>query len=501
MPLLARLSGITRSFGRVRALDGADLQVPAGMITGVLGENGAGKTTLLSVLGGLVTPDAGSVEVGGSRVTFRRPRDAWQVGVGMVHQHFALVPDLTVLENLALGRRTSFWGLGLGYDALREDVADLAERTGLEVSLDGPVRDLGVGERQRVEILKVLLREPRILILDEPTAVLTPVEVDRLFSLLRGLADEGTGVVLVAHKLDEVLDVADRMTVLRNGRTVLSALREEVDAEGLIRAMVGREKADPAAVGHGADHALRAPVVDTSPPVAQLEGVRVVRSGGQEALRGISMDVRRREILGVVGVEGNGQRELARVLAGRLKPSAGVVRLPTGVGFIPQDRTREGLVSGFSLTENMALALHQDRTYRRGPTLRWGALKETTEELVRRFDVRARGVRTRAGTLSGGNQQRLVVARELQAAKNLLVAENPTRGLDVAAASFVHEELSFRRRIPDGPGIVLISHDLDEVLSLSDRVMVMIRGTLVDVPHTQRSRQFVGALMLSGVHA
>jgi simple sugar transport system ATP-binding protein len=501
MALLAQLTDITKAFGRVSALDGADLQVPEGMVSGVLGENGAGKTTLLNILGGMLSPDSGSVEVGGHPVSLRRPRDAWKVGVGMVHQHFTLVPDLTVLENLALGRRTSAWGLGLGYEALREEVAGLVGRTGLDVSLDDPVRTLEVGERQRVEILKALLKKPRILILDEPTAVLTPGEVDSLFCLLRSLAEEGSGVVLVAHKLDEVLDVADRVTVLRDGRTVLSASRGEVDAPMLIRAMVGRERVDAAAVGHGADRSRRTPVLDPSPPVAHLEEVRVRGSRGEDALRGVSMEVRRREIVGVVGVEGNGQRELALVMAGRLKPSEGSVHLPSGVGFIPQDRTLEGLVGSFDLTENVALALHRDEAFRSGPFLRWRALKERTAELVGRFGVRARGVGTLAGTLSGGNQQRLVVARELHAAKDLLVAENPTRGLDVAAASFVHEELSFLRRIPEGPGIVLISSDLDEVLSLSDRVMVMVRGALVDVPHTQRSRQFVGALMLSGVHA
>jgi simple sugar transport system ATP-binding protein len=282
---------------------------------------------------------------------------------------------------------------------------------------------------------------------------------------------------------------------------VLSAPRTEVDALTLIRAMVDTERVDAAAVGHGADRSLRASVADSSPPVARLGEVRVRGSRGEDALRGVSLDVRRREIVGVVGVEGNGQRELALVIAGRLRPSAGTVRLPSSVGFIPQDRTAEGLVGSLDLTENVALALHREEAFRRGPLLRWGALEERTRELVGRFGVRAPGPGTLAGALSGGNQQRLVVARELHVAKDLLVAENPTRGLDVAAASFVHEELSFLRRIPDGPGIVLISSDLDEVLSLSDRIMVMVRGALVDVPHTQRSRQFVGALMLSGVHA
>ncbi|MDP2959419.1 MAG: ATP-binding cassette domain-containing protein, partial [Longimicrobiales bacterium] len=369
------------------------------------------------------------------------------------------------------------------------------------VPLDAPVGDLGVGSRQRVEILKALLRAPRILALDEPTAVLAPAEIAALFRLLRELAAGGGAVVLVAHKLDEVLSVADRVTVLRRGATVLTASAADVDAPALIRAMVGADEADPVAVGHwsGGGGALEAAA--GAEAVAALEGIRVRGARGEWAVDGASLDVRRGEIVGIAGVEGNGQRELALVLAGAAAPDEGRARVPEGVGFIPQDRTREGLIGAFDLTENFALALHGDGAFRRGPFLRWGALRDRTGELMRRFDVRAAGPDVRAGTLSGGNQQRVVVARELSVARDLLVAENPTRGLDVAAAGFVHGELARLAADPAGPGVVLLSTDLDEVLALSHRVFVMVRGRLEPVPAGERTREGVGARMLAGLHA
>lgn len=527
-PVLARLRGVVRRFGPVTALAGADLEVRAREVHGVLGENGAGKSTLLGVLGGMLRPDEGTVEISGSPVELTSPRTAWKHGIGLVHQHFTLVPTLSVLDNLALGRDAGTSGFGT--PRVRDSVMRLSERTGLSVPLDAMVEELGVGDRQRVEILKALLREPPILVLDEPTAVLTPGEVTSLFALLRDLAEEGRAVVLVAHKIDEILDVADRVTVLRRGRTVLSSARAEVDAPSLIRAMVGGEVASDAAVGR---HPGEEPSTEARPPrsgtaggpdrdvtvsravpagggadraagggpgerVAHLAGVRVRRPAGTAALVDVSLMVHRGEVVGIAGVEGNGQRELALVLTRRLDPAAGAVELAAGVGFVPQDRTLEGVVPDFDLVENMALALHDDPRFGEGSRLRWGRLREEAQRVVARFEVVTPSVDVRAGGLSGGNQQRLVVGRELVRARDLLVAENPTRGLDVAATAFVHREIERLARATGGPGIVLLSTDLDEVLALSSRVLVMTRGRLHAVLEAERSREEIGALMLGG---
>jgi simple sugar transport system ATP-binding protein len=484
-----RLRGIERRFGAVVALDGADLEIRSGEVHGVLGANGAGKSTLLNVLGGMLRPDAGTVELDGRGVTLGSPRDAWEHGVALVHQHFTLVPRLSVLENLALG--------GGRRRGLSRRVSDLMGRTGLRVPLDVAVEELGVGDRQRVEILKAMLRDPDVLVLDEPTAVLTPGEIDGLFRLLREIADEGRAVVLVAHKLDEVLSVADRVTVLRDGRTVLTGISSDYDVVALVRAMVGHEKVDAMAVGLPVAEAGRsAPTPDPGgAPVVRLVGVGVTE-GGTERLKGAGMEVRSGEIVGVAGVEGNGQRELALVLAGRRAPDFGSAHLPDGIGFIPQDRSSEGLIPDFDLTENVALALHREAEFSTGQRLRWSALRDAADEIRVRFDVSAPAVTTRAGALSGGNQQRVIVGRELHVARDLLVAENPTRGLDVAAAAFVHDEI--RRLARRGVAVALVSTDLDEVMGLSDRIFVLARGRLIPVPEDARSREGIGALMLGG---
>jgi simple sugar transport system ATP-binding protein len=372
------------------------------------------------------------------------------------------------------------------------------ERTGLRVPLDVQVGEMGVGDRQRVEILKALLRDPPILVLDEPTAVLAPAEVASLFVLLRQLAAEGKAVVLVAHKLDEILGVADRVTVLRRGRTVMTGVRSEVDAASLIRAMVGD---DVPAVAHdraGTALAVSGPSMVVGESVARLVRVSARRPSGSEALREVSLAVRRGEIVGIAGVEGNGQRELALVLSGRLVPQSGVVELASGIGFIPQDRTLEGVIPDFDLVENMALAFHGDPRFGEGAWLRWSKVREEAEAVVSRFGVVAPGVGALAGSLSGGNQQRLVVGRELARASDLLVAENPTRGLDVAATAFVQGELARLVAMESPPGVVLFSTDLDEVLALSNRIMVMAGGRLIAAPDDRREREDIGALMLGG---
>ena len=496
---LVRLRGIERRFGRVRALAGASLELHAGEVHGVIGSNGAGKSTLLNVLGGLLAPDGGTIEIAGAPTAIGSPRDAWSHGIGLVHQHFTLVPALTVRENLALGLR------GRSFQEIDQIVDVTIEQTGLWVPLDAPVRSIGVGDRQRTEILKTLLRDPKLLVLDEPTAVLTPEEVDGLFTLLRTLAREGKAVALVAHKLDEVLAVSDRLTVLRTGETVLSAQRSDVSVRGLVAAMVGDGVADEIAVGvyrkdrpgssggaHGdlKEDATTTGVADAAPLVGRLVDVH------DDALVDVTLEVHAGEVLGVAGVEGNGQHELALVLSGRRAPIAGQVHVPEEVAFIPQDRQREGLVVDFDLTENVALALSRLDRFGTGALMPWEDLEEEAERIRTRFDVAAPSTETLAGALSGGNQQRVIIGRELALGAPMLVAENPTRGLDVAAAAYVHGELT--RLASEGLAIVLISTDLDEVLGLADRVVVMTRGRAVDVPESERSREGVGALMLSG---
>jgi general nucleoside transport system ATP-binding protein len=476
----------------VQALAGAEVSLRPGEVHALLGENGAGKTTLMNVLAGMIRPDGGTVEVGGEVVQIPSPRDAWARGIGMVHQHFTLVPRLSVLENLALGVRMAAGGGRLRYQEVRSRVETLGEATGLEVDPDALVEDLPVGARQRVEILKLLFRDPGILILDEPTAVLAPQEIGRLLELLEDFAAQGRTVVLIAHKLDEVLSVADRVTVLRHGETVLEAARDAVDGPVLARAMVGQE----------IEPARRTGEPNVGDVVARLSGVSALGPRGERALEELNLEVRRGEIVGIAGVDGNGQRVLAAVLAGRRSPAAGRVDLPGAVGFIPQDRASEALVSGFTLVENLALGLGDQGEYRWGPFVRWAKVRARTETLIERFGVRASGPSAWAGSLSGGNQQKLVVARELGRSGDLLVAQNPARGLDVSAEEFVHRELL---RLRDGstesgesgPGIVLISTDLDEILALSDRIFVLVRGRLVEMGDS-RDRAEIGAVMVSG---
>ncbi len=514
MTVAARLDSITRRFGPVTALDRVDFELAPGEIHGLLGENGAGKTTLANILGGLLAPDAGRVEIGGQRVELRSARDARALGVAMVHQHFSLVPRFTGFENVALFNGEAWTrrgGIAPGY---RSQVEAHASELKLDAELDQPVATLGVGERQRVEILKALMSETRVLLLDEPTAVLAPQEVDGLFAVLREVAGAGTAIVLVAHKLDEVLAVADRVTVLRRGRHVLTEEAAGLSAGELAEAMVGRALAAPSvssvgsmgggegergrpggqtAVGGGAQPSGE----PDSTPVAILADV-TIGAGEAPALSDVSMTVHRGEIFGIAGVDGNGQRALAAVLAGTLKPDTGTATLPGEVGWIPQDRGEEGLVKEFTITENVALALHEKPAYRRGPWLDWACIGETSAALVDEMDVLARSPDTSAGTLSGGNQQKVVTGREFLRAGELLVAESPTRGLDVKATRAVRDRIVQLARTGNRPpGVVLISADLDEVLELADRIAVMVRGRLIPVERADHSAAAIGALMLS----
>ena len=501
--VLARLDGIIRHFGHVKALDSANLEIHSGEIHGILGENGAGKTTLLNILGGIIHPDVGFVELGGSRVRLQSARAAWKMGIGLVHQHFTLVPGLSVLENLALGRRHRGHRWKLHLKEIRKEASQLSELTGLTVPFEASIEELGVGDRQRIEILKALLRDPQLLVLDEPTAVLAPAEINQLFRLLRSLAEEGRAVVLVAHKLDEILSIVDRVTVLRQGRTVMTAARADVDTAILTDAMVGSSSADGDALA--TPDSLSVPVQNSdglaqnrelsNRSVARLKGITVYSPQGGLALQDVGLEVLRGEVIGVAGVEGNGQRELALVLSGRQEVASGKLEIPEHVGFIPQDRTREGLAADFDLTENVALALHRDPKFRLGPLLRWSLIELHATEIRSRFNIRSSAGETLARELSGGNQQRLVVGRELSQLPELLIAENPTRGLDFTATVFVREELK-RLAHDTAAGVVLISTDLDEILEVADRVFVILRGKLTPVPSVHDSRETVGAMML-----
>ena len=503
MTVAARLDSITRRFGPVTALDKVDFELAPGEIHGLLGENGAGKTTLANILGGLLAPDAGRVEIGGRRVQLRSARDARALGVAMVHQHFSLVPRFTGFENVALFNGEAWTRRGMIAPGYRSQVEAHASELKLDAELDAPVAALGVGERQRVEILKALMSETRVLLLDEPTAVLAPQEVDGLFAVLREVAAAGTAIVLVAHKLDEVLAVADRVTVLRRGRHVLTEEAAGLSAGELAEAMVGRALAAPSVSGVGSmgggEGERRRPggPEPDSAPVAILADV-TVGTGDAPALSDVSMTVHRGEIFGIAGVDGNGQRALAAILAGTLKPDTGTATLPDEVGWIPQDRGEEGLVKEFTITENVALALHEKPAYRRGPWLDWARIGETSAALVDELDVLARSPDTSAGTLSGGNQQKVVTGREFLRAGELLVAESPTRGLDVKATRAVRDRIVQLARTGNrAPGVVLISADLDEVLELADRIAVMVRGRLIPVEREDHNAAAIGALMLS----
>jgi simple sugar transport system ATP-binding protein len=478
---LVELRSITKEFPGVRANDAVDFDLRPGEIHALLGENGAGKTTLMNILCGLLRPDEGEVELNGERVELRSPRDSIARGVGMVHQHFRLVDRFTVAENLTLGWHTPRW-LVRGR-TLSHEVARLSEAYGMRVDAQRPVWQLSVGEQQRVEILKNLYRGARILVLDEPTAVLTPQESEALFASLRRMAADGRGVVFISHKLEEVLALADRVTVLRRGRNVATVEKRATNERELARLMIGRD--------------LRAQEVPTSDEpgesMLRLEGIEAVDERGLPALRGVDLDVRTGEILGLAGVAGNGQRQLAEVIVGLRAAAAGRVllrgrdvtrwparrRIEAGIGYSPEDRLREGVAPSLSVEENLVA-----KAYRRPPVggrvlLRRREARRYAAALAQRFDVRIASLTAPAGSLSGGNLQKVLLARELSADPAVLVAAQPTRGLDVGAAEAARALLLEQRAA--GRAILLISEDLDELLELADRVAVIYEGRIMGV--------------------
>ena len=459
-PALA-LEHIDKWFGTVRALSDASLQVRRGTIHAVLGENGAGKTTLMRVAYGMASPDRGVVRVHGHAIRLRSPADAIERGIGMVHQHFTLVPTMTVAENLALGGRETLRSGETG-TVLR----DLAGLGGLSIDLNARVSDLSVIAQQRLELLKVLTRNAEILILDEPTAVLAPAEADDLLRRLRALADAGRTIVLVTHKLREALSIADDVTVLRQGSISLASPRGHVDEDQLIEAMLGRRP-------NAARTTTRRKPSGNALIVAQ--DISIADARGLPRLRNATFEIRGGEIVGVAAVDGSGHRELLRAIAGRLAVTGGTLTLPTSVGFVPGDRHRDGLVLTMSLVENYVL---KGAGASRG-VIKWRNAAMVAREIVRNLDVRVEKVEATAMTLSGGNQQRFIIGRELHGVPAALVAENPTRGLDIQASLDVRARLV--EACSKGVAVVFHSADLDEILSISDRVLVVYNGSVREV--------------------
>ena len=479
-PLAVELRGITKRFPGVVANRDIELRVRRGEVHAIVGENGAGKSTLMKTLYGMHRPDEGHVLLDGHEVTFKSPADAIAAGIGMVHQHFMLADNFTVLENIVLGSEPTRGGR-LDRAAARSRIRDISDRYALGLDPDDLVEDLGVGDRQRVEIAKVLYRGARTLILDEPTAVLVPQEVDELFGNLAELKREGLTVIFISHKLDEVRKVADSITVIRRGTTVGTADPRTTTAKQLAEMMVGAELPTP--------QTRTATVRDV--PVLQLSGVTVGSLAGRPAVDDVTLTVREGEVVGIAGVEGNGQAELVDAIMGLRPLAGGTIRLGTedvtswttrarreqGIGFIPEDRHRQGMLLEAPLWENRILG-HQTRPpASKGLFIDRKAARADTARIMAEYDVRAPGPDTPAVALSGGNQQKLIVGREMSARPRVLIAAHPTRGVDVGAQSVIWELLKDARA--EGMGIVLISADLDELIGLSDTLHVMLRGAIV----------------------
>jgi len=496
------LRGITKRFGDLVANDHIDLVVQPGEIRALLGENGAGKTTLMNVLYGLIQPDEGEILIDDQPITIRSPKDAINAKIGMVHQHFMLVPVFTVAENVTLGmERVRALGL-LDRRKTRRDVRELSERYGLRIDPDAHVEDLPVGVQQRVEIVKTLLRDASVLVLDEPTAVLTPSETQDLFRIMRELQAGGRSIIFISHKLKEVQEIADHVTIIRRGKVVGERPPSTSDAE-LAALMVGRAVQ------------LRVTKTPAKPTdvVLDVAGLTVAGERGEQAVRDLSFEVRAGEILGVAGVQGNGQTELCEAIMGLRPSKAGSVcllghdighlrtrdRLRAGIGYIPEDRQEDGLVSGFSVAENLVLDVYDQPPYASGIALDVAAIRAAATERVADFDVRTTSIQTTVSTLSGGNQQKVIVARELGRDVKLLLANQPTRGLDVGSIEFVHKRIIEER--DHGAAVLLVSSELDEIYALSDRIAVIYEGRIVGFVPPDTPEAELGLMMAGGGRA
>lgn len=496
--VIVEMRGITKRFPGVVANEGVDFEIAAGEIHALLGENGAGKSTLMKILYGFYQPDAGEIWLRGVRRQFRSPRDALRQGIGMVFQQFMLVPSFSVVENILLSAPAGTWRIDAGREAA--EIAAQAARYGMAVDPSARIWQLSVGEQQRVEILKLLARGADVLILDEPTSVLTPKETRDLFATLRRLAAEGRAVVIITHKLAEVASVATRVTVLRRGRRVGTVPAAQTPPQELARMMIGRDVFD----------SFRRDEVTPGPEVLAVENLWAQNDRGLPALRGVSLSVRAGEIVGIAGVAGNGQRELGEIVAGLRRPTRGAVRIAghdrtgaspldvirSGVGHIPEDRLGVGVAPRLGVADNLVLKSYRDRRFGRGLVLDLGVVTGHARDLIAEFAIQTPGPEAPVGTLSGGNLQRLILAREIAARPRLILAFHPTRGLDIGATEIIHRQLLSQRRA--GAALLLISEDLDEVLLLSDRVAVIFGGEVVGVVRAGEANVDEIGLMMGG---
>ena len=498
MPPLLELRGITKRFPGVLANDSIELELNEGEILALLGENGAGKTTLMNILYGLYTPDEGDILVRGDKVDIQGPHDAIDMGIGMVHQHFMLVPVFTVTENVMLGVESIKNGVFLDRKIASQRIEEISVQFGLEVDPQVMVEDLSVGAQQRVEIIKVLYREAEILIFDEPTAVLTPQEVEDLFKVFHSLVDQGKSLIFITHKLNEVLEIADRIMVLRNGAVAGSTTPEEATRASLANMMVGREVLLE---------------VEKEPPqfgevVLDVEDLHVRDDRDLVAVDGVSFEVKAGEILGVAGVQGNGQTELVEALTGLREVESGKIQIngtdttnftpreitEAGSAHVPEDRQRDGLVLSFPVADNLVLNTYYQPPFSKGLNLQQDEIEKAAAERVEAFDVRTPSIFVPVSNLSGGNQQKVIVAREFSRPIKLLIASQPTRGLDVGSIEYIHAQLIKKRN--DGVAVLLVSPELDEVMSLSDRVAVMFDGKFIaTLSGEEVTRERCGLLM------
>lgn len=500
--LAVEMKNITKRFPGVLANDNVDFELEKGEIHALLGENGAGKTTLMNCLYGFLQADEGEIFIDGKKVDVTDPNVAIEHGIGMVHQHFMLVPPFTVTENIVLGMEPTKNNM-INYKKARKDVKEISEKYGLQVDPDAKVQDITVGMQQRVEILKALYRGADILILDEPTAVLTPQEVEELVKIMESLTDEGKSIIFITHKLKEVKAIADRVTVIRSGKWIDTIDTDSATTDELANMMVGREvilevekdKANPGEV------------------VLEVEDLYAKDNRGIMALNGASFDVRRGEILGIAGVDGNGQTELTEVLTGLRKKESGTIRFKgreiktpqtkrlfeEGISHVPEDRQRRGLIMDFSLAENLILGRHDRKPYAKGMNLNGKSIKNEAKRLIKEFDVRTPNENVMAKSLSGGNQQKLIIAREFDREPDLLVASQPTRGIDVGAIEYIHNKLVEQR--DNNKAILLLSLELDEILALSDRVAVIYEGEIVDILDVEDATEEKLGLMMAGAES